>query len=111
MFIMVCCCIYVIYLCISYLLSDIFLFSSRRRHTRCALMTGVQTCALPICPGIKSRSDTELQLRQRRKRFGIEGLQVGEAAFMDLASPGRSEERRVGNECVSTGRYRWSLYH
>src|SRR3546814_4073016 len=29
-----------------------FFFSSRRRHTRCALVTGVQTCALPICiPG------------------------------------------------------------
>src|SRR3546814_5653633 len=27
-----------------------FLFSSRRRHTRCALVTGVQTCALPISP-------------------------------------------------------------
>src|SRR3546814_4655507 len=26
----------------------IFVFSSRRRHTRCALVTGVQTCALPI---------------------------------------------------------------
>src|SRR3546814_2278808 len=25
-------------------------FSSRRRHTRCALVTGVQTCALPISP-------------------------------------------------------------
>src|SRR3546814_8092655 len=25
-----------------------FVFSSRRRHTRCALVTGVQTCALPI---------------------------------------------------------------
>src|SRR3546814_4695259 len=29
--------------------SFIFFFSSRRRHTRCALVTGVQTCALPIC--------------------------------------------------------------
>src|SRR3546814_7607013 len=27
---------------------DVFFFSSRRRHTRCALVTGVQTCALPI---------------------------------------------------------------
>src|SRR3546814_16044400 len=27
----------------------VFFFSSRRRHTRCALVTGVQTCALPIC--------------------------------------------------------------
>src|SRR3546814_11367266 len=31
--------------------SSLFYFfcSSRRRHTRCALVTGVQTCALPIC--------------------------------------------------------------
>src|SRR3546814_3287632 len=29
-----------------------FFFSSRRRHTRCALVTGVQTCALPICAGL-----------------------------------------------------------
>src|SRR3546814_6751822 len=28
----------------------VFFFSSRRRHTRCALVTGVQTCALPIYP-------------------------------------------------------------
>src|SRR3546814_4611027 len=27
---------------------DCLFFSSRRRHTRCALVTGVQTCALPI---------------------------------------------------------------
>src|SRR3546814_8490700 len=29
-------------------MSLFFFFSSRRRHTRCALVTGVQTCALPI---------------------------------------------------------------
>src|SRR3546814_3565955 len=28
--------------------TSVFFFSSRRRHTRCALVTGVQTCALPI---------------------------------------------------------------
>src|SRR3546814_7826465 len=33
----------------------IFFFSSRRRHTRCALVTGVQTCALPICPWLRRR--------------------------------------------------------
>src|SRR3546814_2100127 len=33
---------------VSYVVSGFF-FSSRRRHTRCALVTGVQTCALPIC--------------------------------------------------------------
>src|SRR3546814_18714614 len=30
----------------------VFFFSSRRRHTRCALVTGVQTCALPICRSV-----------------------------------------------------------
>src|SRR3546814_9674093 len=44
----------------------IFLFSSRRRHTRCALVTGVQTCALPICRG----------LPQRRSYPGTGGLPV-----------------------------------
>src|SRR3546814_1732038 len=36
-----------------------FFFSSRRRHTRCALVTGVQTCALPISghPANKARID------------------------------------------------------
>src|SRR3546814_3647313 len=33
---------------ILFLFMLIFFFSSRRRHTRCALVTGVQTCALPI---------------------------------------------------------------
>src|SRR3546814_15439628 len=32
------------------LLTSFFFFSSRRRHTSCALVTGVQTCALPIFP-------------------------------------------------------------
>src|SRR3546814_3697832 len=33
-----------------------FFFSSRRRHTRCALVTGVQTCALPISSCFRNRS-------------------------------------------------------
>src|SRR3546814_1582505 len=33
--------------CVFYIVF-LFFFSSRRRHTRCALVTGVQTCALPI---------------------------------------------------------------
>src|SRR3546814_7360061 len=32
-----------------------FFFSSRRRHTRCALVTGVQTCALPIFERVHAR--------------------------------------------------------
>src|SRR3546814_5037225 len=34
----------------------LFFFSSSRRHTRCALVTGVQTCALPIFVGEALRS-------------------------------------------------------
>src|SRR3546814_9474019 len=42
-----------------------FFFSSRRRHTRCALVTGVQTCALPIyhawaLAAFNSRTEDEL---------------------------------------------------
>src|SRR3546814_20228834 len=37
-----------------------FFFSSRRRHTRCALVTGVQTCALPIC-AVDDRIEAALQ--------------------------------------------------
>src|SRR3546814_1295166 len=39
-----------------------FFFSSRRRHTRCALVTGVQTCALPI----SSSGRTELGAGQEK---------------------------------------------
>src|SRR3546814_5079527 len=35
----------------------VFFFSSRRRHTRCALVTGVQTCALPISAAPVTRLD------------------------------------------------------
>src|SRR3546814_7692746 len=34
---------------------SLFFLSSRRRHTRCALVTGVQTCALPICELVQFR--------------------------------------------------------
>src|SRR3546814_13407417 len=34
-----------------------FFFSSRRRHTRCALVTGVQTCALPISSSLSGPND------------------------------------------------------
>src|SRR3546814_4664711 len=37
-----------LFMFISYYYFMFFFFSSRRRHTRCALVTGVQTCALPI---------------------------------------------------------------
>src|SRR3546814_4525649 len=45
-----------------------FFFSSRRRHTRCALVTGVQTCALPICPPAFSLTRENMTM----ERVGIE---------------------------------------
>src|SRR3546814_4177897 len=39
----------------------IFFFSSRRRHTRCALVTGVQTCALPILNIIGGSHPTKVE--------------------------------------------------
>src|SRR3546814_10876392 len=45
-----------------------FFFSSRRRHTRCALVTGVQTCALPISSSPRNvcYSGNSLVLADRR---------------------------------------------
>src|SRR3546814_9052190 len=45
--------------------SIMFFFSSRRRHTRCALVTGVQTCALPIYA--PRQSETELHALLHRE--------------------------------------------
>src|SRR3546814_12466516 len=138
--------------------------SSRRRHTRCALVTGVQTCALPIsakevdsltfffdrCTG----SGVPLLLRKAKPWFGVEfhdekkngfahntpddewlavvagkgqiiishdkrfhkDSQAIEAVRQHKAKVfylccGRSEERRVGKTCVSTGRSRWLAYN
>src|SRR3546814_7189537 len=44
----------------------VFFFSSRRRHTRCALVTGVQTCALPIFKQ-RQRRRVEVAGRELRK--------------------------------------------
>src|SRR3546814_7351629 len=45
-----------------------FFFSSRRRHTRCALVTGVQTCALPIYAEMLERARPEARVEQVQDR-------------------------------------------
>src|SRR3546814_17643157 len=127
-------------------------FSSRRRHTRCALVTGVQTCALPIsfpdCSSLALSgvlSTLRPQIIHERKPFSCCGqsrvyprhelnfsskplerclesrlpaskrlrtLRVLADHWPPRSSahfnPDRSEERRVGKECVSKGRSWWS---
>src|SRR3546814_3175532 len=55
--------------------SGAFFFSSRRRHTRCALVTGVQTCALPIF---------------RAGYLGYLTFILGKAGYADPASAAKS---------------------
>src|SRR3546814_6811386 len=106
------------------MLFDVFFFSSRRRHTMCALVTGVQTCALPIygsggalgpaegTDGGSTGGDTALPTGPAGTTGSdpAGGATGGATGGADGAT-GRSEERRVGKECVSTCRSRWSPYH
>src|SRR3546814_1981507 len=97
-----------------YLISFIvFFFSSRRRHTRCALVTGVQTCALPISvltTFFDAADNAYLPTIVERERL-VEANSALAASGSVAEFAGRSEERRVGKECVSTCRSRWSPYH
>src|SRR3546814_1044049 len=98
-----------------------FFFSSRRRHTRCTLVTGVQTCALPIsrlAPPLVDGALASLETAHQRLDpvyatvARVAAALPPETTFLGFAgSPwtvARSEERRVGNEGVSTCRSRWS---
>src|SRR3546814_5224748 len=88
-------------------LEGCFCVSSRRRHTRCALVTGVQTCALPISSHCAYLSTSFLGVL-RKASPGVQVIDVSDPAAPKLATHLRSEERRVGKECVSTCRSRCS---
>src|SRR3546814_1176064 len=65
----------------------IFFFSSRRRHTRCALVTGVQTCALPI------------------SRIFVEGQQLFPAGFaLEIAHRDDGDEKSRGLDTLADAR-------
>src|SRR3546814_1946745 len=107
-----------------------FFFSSRLRHTRCALVTGVQTCALPISVAVAHRrgldvpgdltvcgfDDTALATTIWPELTTIHQpiTDMSRAAvelLVDEIRLRRSEERRVGKECVCTSRSRWLPDH
>src|SRR3546814_6265969 len=105
----------------------IFFVSSKRRHTRCALVTGVQTCALPICcatgytqltiaasititavneylsPYCEWVTPTSGMFIWFKLKIDLPMLELFER-MVELNI--RSEERRVGKECVSPCRFR-----
>src|SRR3546814_4800234 len=95
----------------------LFFLSSRRRHTRCALVTRVQTCALPIY-GLDLRRLSFEQIRSmvsvvHQDTFLFHGtiednIRMGrpDAAEADVRAA-RWEERRGGKECGSTCRSGW----
>src|SRR3546814_2839624 len=74
--------------CLSY-----FFFSSRRRHTRCALVTGVQTCALPILL-IEGQAKRPLTLAVCATGFDAFGRTAGNAglAAIDIQTQAMSGE-------------------
>src|SRR3546814_16979564 len=103
-----------------------FFFSSRRRHTSCALVTGVQTCALPIsywqtaaCEAaampstVPPSNELVTGAKAEAQALTVEPARAADWSQSDLrfAFGRRSEERRVGKECVRTCRSRWSPYH
>src|SRR3546814_7618227 len=64
--------------------------SSGRRHTRCALVTGVQTCALPISGAAAAWAGLRLQRGPwgGDLRSSVEPPQDGDAAVAQIAPPG-----------------------
>src|SRR3546814_21197602 len=116
----------------------LFCFSSRRRHTRCALVTGVQTCALPIfSPRFLLRfmksSETRAQLNRDGGVANISNINQAKLAGLPISLPSfsqqeniadkldalstetqrlqslySSDERMVGKARVSTSRFWWS---
>src|SRR3546814_14488067 len=79
-----------------------FFFASRRRQTRCALVTGVQTCALPISLERTGDSDfakgrSALYLRQDRTFRGTENMSKASpaSAAAAAATPADSKARFV----------------
>src|SRR3546814_8057711 len=61
----------------------LFFFSSRRRHTRCALVTGVQTCALPIFVTAAERRSGRWLLTTKAGQVSAETVVVAAGAWAD----------------------------
>src|SRR3546814_2494555 len=79
----------------------VLFFSSRRRHTSCALVTGVQTCALPILAGADASLRYDVPARIRHvERWRLRARRKPDAQF---AAPGHR------TMALSTNRQRIAL--
>src|SRR3546814_1429004 len=80
-----------------------FFFSSRRRHTRCALVTGVQTCALPIFRPLNDRQHAGTKDRRPfgdvigRRARGVPVLCTGRVGIGEQVSHWPSPSARLPN--------------
>src|SRR3546814_1671697 len=76
-------------------------FSSRRRHTRCALVTGVQTCALPISSMLRNATRNAREPRKPRIGNRVNSLPTDGGAFF-INPRTREDWKWVG--CPEIGR-------
>src|SRR3712207_6901762 len=84
----------------------LFFFFQAEDGIRDIGVTGVQTCALPICAGVVTEvGKNVIHLTPGDRVMGLVPGAFGPIAVADQRT--RSEERRVGKECRS----RWSPYH
>src|SRR3546814_7625981 len=79
-----------------------FFFSSRRRHTRCALVTGVQTCALPIYRDIQTSSlnlnpQYRYQENQPPQLVGYQASNTVQVTVRRIAESGRIVDMLVAS--------------
>src|SRR3546814_4539266 len=87
---------------------SVFFFSSRRRHTRCALVTGVQTCALPILTDRARREGGRLGPGKARKRTDrpliVDDVEDDGRAIDAREGAGRMEIALGGRSLAGPGR-------
>src|SRR3546814_971031 len=85
-----------------------FFFSSRRRHTRCALVTGVQTCALPISSNWLRASSKAGKPHSYSASFAASGLWAPVSRATPIGRKTKAADRpsattrkiRIGRYCV-----------
>src|SRR3546814_12754391 len=76
-------------------------FSSSRRHTRCALVTGVQTCALPISYFVwlnRGKESIAVDLKQTDDLALVKRMLARADVFIQNLAPGAAERLGLGHD-------------